>query len=177
MSAGQRPLDAGEQALYDTVREAARGFLSTGAARLEVAWQRGHGEQRWPTFELRPRNPDALPLAVALGNDWIDTALSVDGEVLNFELWAPTPSERLARLRERITAVLEGRVDLRLRRERWCFLRAWAIVATFYLAAGPDETSRTPHGPDEMGHLFHRTAGDEEAGLIGPRSFPGYASS
>ena len=174
-----RPLEAEELALYSVVREAAQAVLASGAATLEVTWLRSpHGAPYWPTFELHPRNPDALPIAVSPGGgDWIDTMLNLEEDGLNFELWAKTFDERLEQTRERIQAVIEGRVELKLQRQRWLVFRSWTIVATFHVAGGPDETSRSPAPPDEYRHLFPERPGDEAAGLLGPRRFAPYAES
>jgi len=175
--AEERPFESDEQALYEVVCDAARHAVDHGAATVAVTWHRWGEGPPWPTFELHPRNPGALPIAVSVGGgEWIDTTLIVDGDELSFELWAATLDERLARIRDRIDAVVDGRVDLRLRRHGWFLFRAWALVATFHLSSGSDETSRTPSGPGEYRHLFAARPRDETSGLLGPRQFARYES-
>lgn len=173
----ERPLDADEMALYEVVQDVARDVLESGDATLAVSWrQLAPNAPRWPDFDLQPRNPDSLPITISPGSgDWIDTTLNVDGDELNFELWAKTFEERLAQVRERIQAVIEGRVELKLQRHRWLLFRSWTLVATFEVTGGADETSRGPASPAENRHLFPEQPGAEAAGLLGPRRFAPYA--
>ena len=171
----ERPLDAEEEALYEVARDAAQHVLETGAATLDVTWMRISDGPWWPGFDLRPRNPDALALAISIGGgDWIDTTLNVDGHSLNFELWAKTFEGRLAQIRERILAAIEGRVELKLERKSWLLFSSWVLVATFFVGSGPDKTSRTPAPPREYRDLFPTQPGDEASGLLGPRRFAAY---
>jgi hypothetical protein len=173
----ERPLEPEEQALYDAVRGAAASVLDAGAAMLRVEWQRWQEGSSWPTFQLEPTNPDALALGVSLGGgDWIDTTLNVDGQALNFELWAPTFDERLAKLSERIKAVIDGKVELSLRRHGQ-LLRRWSLAATFEGPSCKDETSRTPADPREYRRLFPSEGDNERADLLGPRRFAAYAGT
>ena len=170
----ERPLEAEEQALYEVVETTGSAVVARGAATLGVKWFRFPDQASRPMFELRPSRPDALPIAVSLGDDWIDATLDIDGEQLNFELSAETYEERLRRTRERIEAVIDGRVEVELRQSRGRFFRTWGVVARFHVAGGPDETSRSPCRPNDYGHLFSRRPGDEASGLLGPRRFAPY---
>ena len=175
-----RPLEPDEQALLETVQEAAQGVLAADAATLEVRWVRSVDDgPSWPLFELRPRGEGALPISLALGNDWIDTSLYLDKETVNFELWAGTVEERLRCTAERIEAVISGRaeVELRGRRARTLMGRRrmiWGIVATFETARGRDETSRAPVDPSTWRDIFTTYPADEASGRIGPMSFAPY---
>jgi hypothetical protein len=176
-SGDERPLEPEEQALFEAVRDTAASVLDAGAATLRVEWQRWQEGSSWPTFQLEPVNPKALALGVSLGGgDWIDTALNVDGQALNFELWAPTFDERLAKLSERIEAVIDGRVELSLRRHGQV-TRLWSLAATFEGSSRRDETSRTPADPREYQRLFPTEGDKERADLLGPRRFAPYAGT
>jgi hypothetical protein len=180
-----RPLEAHEQALLETVKEAARGVLAADAATLEVRWVRGFEEDfpSWPWFELRPRREGALPIAlgVVAGNDWIDTALYLDEESVSFELWAETEEERLRLTAERIEAVIWGRAQVELRGRLMRPLlglgrrrMVWEIVAMFETARGPTETSRFSVDPSSWRDVFADSPADEASGRIGPKSFAPY---
>jgi len=177
-----RPLEPHEEALLETVEEAARGVLAADAATLEVRWIRVKEDfPSWPWFGLRPRREGALPIAVAHGGAWIDTALYLDEESVSFELSAETEEERLLLTAERIEAVISGRaqVELRGRLMRPLFglgrrRMAWEIVAIFETASGPSETSRFSVDPSSWRDVFAASPADEASGRIGPRSFAPY---
>jgi hypothetical protein len=174
IEAEERSFEADEEALYAALRDGGRDVLKAGAATLAVTWRRLADGPSWPTFELRPRNPDALPIGVSLGGDWIETSLYVDGTELTFELWAETAEERLREIQQRIEAVVAGRVEVELRQSGGRLLRTWALRARFYLSNEPDETSRAPAGLRDYRHLFPPQPGDEASGLLGPRRFSPY---
>jgi hypothetical protein len=176
-----RPLEPDERALLDSVQEAARGVLAADVATLEVRWVRWEGFPSWPEFELRPRREGALPIALALRNDWIDTTLYLDEETVSFELWAETAEEQLRCTAERIEAVISGRAQVELRGRLMRPLlglgrrrMSWEIVATFDTARGPTETSRFPVDPSSWRDVFAASPTDEASGRIGPRSFAAY---
>ena len=176
-----RPLEPEEQALLETVQEAARGVLAADAATLEIDWERYKDFPAWPWFKLRPRRKGALPIAVAHGGGWIDTALYLDEESISFELSAKTEEEQLLLTAERIEAVISGRVQVELRGRLMRPLlglgrrrMAWEIVAIFETASGPTETSRFSVDPSSWRDVFAASPADEASGRIGPRSFAPY---
>ena len=176
-----RPLEPHEEALLETVQEAARGVLGADAATLEVRWIHVKEDfPSWPWFELRPRREGALLIAVAHGGAWIDTALYLDEESISFELWAETEEEQLRLTAERIEAVIsEQQVELRAdpcgrcsgsdavgwpgRSSRYSRPRAGLLRHPDLLSSGPVGATSSTHPP-----------ADEAAGRIGPRLFRPY---
>ena len=176
-----RPLEPEEQALLETVQEAARGVLAADVATVEIDWERYQDFPSWPWFKLRPRREGALPIALAHGGAWIDTALYLDEESVSFELWAETEEERLRCTAERIEALISGRVEVELRgrlmRPLFGLRRrrmVWEIVAMFETVRGRTETSRFSVDPSSWRDVFAASPADEASGRIGPRSFPPY---
>jgi hypothetical protein len=170
-----RPLGPEEQAVQDTVRDAARGALDAGRAQLELKWELIDADSGWsrPDFVLTPANPAACPLRVSpSGADWIDLGFGREGFGTIHELWAETQAERLALLRGCVDAVIDGHFEIKLARRRFLLgWTPWAVVSTFELPTGPLTYTRGPADPGDYRALF----GDSPPGRVaGPHRFPPY---